>query len=537
MNKDDLVSYMRGQFDVIITTDRTMMTDHHGKEFLGFMSTSPSVGLPEFLWMYLCCPKPKVDKYGRPHVAPYGLRKVEAKLLESGINAAVIDPDYIDRHVENAKILMVGHHDYFAFGPPSSEWWLITGKEPVNRRSFIRLMSRSSIRRAKKKGLKIVAGGPAAWQWFWEPDFWKNFGVDVVIDGEAERVIVPLVRDLIDGRDVPSYIFVGANMAPDVEEIPEIKNPSVNGLVEIMRGCPRGCSFCSVTLKPLRHYPLEKIEREILVNVRHGIMHGILHSDDVLLYGSQGVIPEPEPLIKLHEMAMRHYKTIAWSHASLAAIVVAERRYRLVSKLTEIIYSKGEQDYMGVEVGLETGSPRLAKIIMPAKASPFNVEEYPQVAEEAFAIMHERRIIPAATFILGLPGEEEDDVWKTVELLDRIKKYRSIVVPMIFVPMGALKADKRSGIKGLRLTRAHIEAMRKALWHSIYWGEDIISRFYVKGPKYAFVRLLLKAFIEYARWKASKIEEEIEKYNEVVLSIDREKEKSERTLLSIAYGR
>ena len=524
-------------FDIIITTDRTMMTDHHGKEFIGFMSTSPSVGLPEFLWMYLCCPKPKVDKYGRPLVASYGLRKVEAKLLESGFNAAVIDPDYIDRYIDKAKVLMVGHHDYFAFGPPSSEWWLITGREPVNRRSFIKLMSRPSIRRAKAKGLKIVAGGPAAWQWFWEPDLWKEFGVDVVIDGEAERVIAPIVRDLIEGRDVPSYIFVGANMAPEIEEIPEIRYPSINGLVEIMRGCPRGCSFCSVTLKTLRHYPLEKIEREIMVNVKHGIVHGILHSDDVLLYGSQGVIPEPEPLIKLHNMALKHYKTIAWSHASLAAVVVAERRYKLMTKLMDIVFSKSEQDYIGVEVGLETGSPRLAKIIMPAKASPFRVEEYPEIAEEAFAIMHDLRIIPAATFILGLPGETEDDVWKTVELLDRIRKYRSIVVPMIFVPMGALKSDKKSGIKGLKLTRAHIEAMRRALWHSIYWGQDIIERFYMKGPKYAIVRLLLKAFIEYARWKASKIEEEIESYNEIVLSIDEEKKRSEKTLVSQLIGR
>jgi hypothetical protein len=108
---------------------------------------------------------------------------------------------------------------------------------------------------------------------------------------------------------------------------------------------------------------------------------------------------------------------------------------------------------------------------------------------------------------------------------------------MIFVPMGALKADKRSGIKGLKLNRAHIEAMRKALWHSIYWGEDILSKFYIKGPKYTLVRLLLKAFIEYARWKASKIEEEIETYNEIVLSIDKAKERSERTIVSQLIGR
>jgi hypothetical protein len=51
------------------------------------------------------------------------------------------------------------------------------------------------------------------------------------------------------------------------------------------------------------------------------------------------------------------------------------------------------------------------------------------------------------------------------------------------------------------------------------------------------VRLLLKAFIEYARWKASKIEEEIETYNEIVLSIDKAKERSERTIVSQLIGR
>jgi hypothetical protein len=82
--------------------------------------------------------------------------------------------------------------------------------------------------------------------------------------------------------------------------------------------------------------------------VKHGIVHGILHSDDVLLYGSQGVIPVPEPLIKLHELALKHYKTIAWSHASLAAIVVAQRRYKLISKLMDIVFlQRGARLYRG----------------------------------------------------------------------------------------------------------------------------------------------------------------------------------------------
>ena len=89
--------------DFVITVDRTLMTNHHGKEFIGFMTTSPAIGLPEFLWMWICAPKPKCDKYGRPREAPYGLRKVEAALQEAGFKAAVIDPDYLDKYLQELR--------------------------------------------------------------------------------------------------------------------------------------------------------------------------------------------------------------------------------------------------------------------------------------------------------------------------------------------------------------------------------------------------------------------------------------------------
>jgi len=79
-------------------------------------------------------------------------------------------------------------------------------------------------------------------------------------------------------------VYVGVDNVPGVNEIPVIKGASVNGLVEIMRGCPRGCKFCSVTLRPLRFIPLEKILSEVEVNIKSGVKGVILHSEDVLLY-------------------------------------------------------------------------------------------------------------------------------------------------------------------------------------------------------------------------------------------------------------
>jgi radical SAM superfamily enzyme YgiQ (UPF0313 family) len=491
--------------DIVITTDRSMMTNHHRREFLGFLATGPAIYVPESLWMYLCCPKPKIDEFGRPVEAPYGLRKIEASLQNAGFEAHIIDPDYLDRYANKAKILMIGHHDFFAFGPPSSEWWLITGREPVNRKSFFKLMESKAVRKMKQRGVKIVVGGPAAWQWLWEPEFVEKWGIDVIVEGEADEIIVDIAEKLMRGDEVPKYIYVGAHESPSIEKIPVIKGASINGLIEIMRGCPRGCKFCSVTLRPLRHIPIDTILREIEVNKKFGVNNTILHSEDVLLYGAKGIEINEDALIKLHDAVTKNVKSLAWAHASLAAIVYAQRKYKLISRLTDIIYSRLDQNYLGVEVGIETGSPRLAKIIMPAKAAPFKAEEWPDIVEEAFAIMHDHKIIPAATFILGFPGEEPDDVIKTLELLDRLKKYRGLIVPMLFVPMGALKSEE-GGVIGMKITQEHAEAMRKAFWHTVTWAEDIIHNFYMKGLKYEPLKLIIKAFLWFAKKKMRNLE-------------------------------
>lgn len=495
-------------YEIVLTTDRTMMSNHHGKEFLGFLATGPPIGVSERIWLWLAAPKVKVDHEGRPLEAPYGMRKVEAKLIEAGFNAAIIDPDYLHLHLDSMKILMIGHHDFFALCPPSSEWWMITGKEPINRVMFRRLMESPVIRKAKEKGVKIIVGGPAAWQWLYELDYWGKWGVDTVIDGEAEKIIVDIVEKALNDEPLPDYIYVGPGDTPSIEEIPIIKAPSVNGLVEIMRGCPRGCKFCSVTLRPLRFIPLDMIRKEIEVNKRGGIKGAILHSEDVLLYYADGVKPRPEPVIKLHKMVCELVNgSMAWSHASLAAIKYAEEKYKLVSKImNDIVLTR--QTFLGVEVGIETGSPRLAKIIMPAKSAPYPPEQWPDVVEDAFRIMHENKIIPAATIILGLPEETPEDVVKTAELLDRLKDYRSVIVPMFFVPMGMLK--NRDWFRRNMVKREHVDVLIKCLEHTLKWAEDIMSRYYLKEPYLLPVKLGLKYFIRYVKWKVKRIMPKIE---------------------------
>ncbi len=477
--------------EFIITTDRSMMTDHHGKEFIGFMTTGPPYKVPERIWNWVCMPKPKVDKYGRPEQAPYGLRKIEAALQNAGFDAWVIDPDHVHKHLKNAKAILIGHHDFFALGPPSSEWWIVTGQEPVNSRSFRRFMEGKAMKKARERGIKVVVGGPAAWQWLWKPEFVEKWKVDCIVDGEGEKVVVELAQRILDGKPLPLYVFVGPGEVPSLEEIPAIRAPSVNGLVEIMRGCPRGCKFCSVTLRPLRFYTLEMIEKELRVNTQAGVKDGIIHSEDVLLYRADGVIPQPKPLLELHELVFEYYEKIAWSHCSVASLLCAEEKHRLISKLMDIILS--HQDFLGVQIGIETGSPKLARKIMPAKAAPYPPERWPELVEEAFALMHEKRIIPAATLLIGVPGEDDEDILRTIELVERLRSYRSLIIPMYFVPMGAFK--DRDWYRKEEITGVRRELMALCLKHSLKWAVDILDKFYIKEwyllPVKLFIRGLL----------------------------------------------
>ncbi len=487
-----------------------MMTNHRGKEFLGFVATGPPIGMPESLWLAICAPKIEVDELGRPREAPYGLRKIEAALQDAGFNAAVVDPDHLHKHLDTVKVILIGHHDYFAYGPPSSEWWSITGLEPVNRRSFIKFMNSPAVRKAKEKKARIIVGGPAAWQWLYELELAEKWGVDTIVDGEGEKVVVELVDRALREEQLPKYVYVGVDNVPKIEEIPVIKGASVNGLVEIMRGCQRGCKFCSVTLRPLRFIPLEKIIAEIEVNLRAGARGVILHSEDVLLYHADGIKPRPEPLVKLHEEVVKKIgeeRSLAWSHASLAAIKYAEESYRLVSKLMNEYVLNEHRRFLGVEVGIETGSPRLARKIMVAKSLPYPPEQWPDVVEDAFRIMHENMIIPAATVILGLPEETPDDVVKTIELVERLRPYRSLIVPMFFVPMGALKKNKWFLRDNLR--PEHVEAIMKMYEHARRWVPDIM-KIYMKSPVYAPVKFLLKYFLWYVDRKVEKMRHKLE---------------------------
>ena len=480
--------------DVLLTSDRTLMSDYRRNEFLGFGTCAPPNFIPEWLYSYLFFPNIKT-KRGIPEAAPYGLRKVEAQLLKEGFSVATVSPNHLKQFIGEAKVLGIYTMDPFGLGPASSTLAAMFKKEPFLAQHFRRLLNKPEIAEAKKRGLKLLVGGPGAWQFQHRPEFVEANNIDYVVEGEGEKVLGRIFKAALNGEQLPRHFEVNVKDAPKLEEIPDILHPSVNGLVEIGRGCCRGCEFCNVTLRPLRWFPFEKIMREIDVN-NEASKNPIacLHGEDVMLYGSNNVTPNDEKLLKLHEMVMKKIDSLSWSHCSIAAVA---SKPKLFAQVSEIVRTK--QDWWGVEIGIETGSAELAKKIMPAKAFPFKPEEWPEVVKQGMGLMHDNMLVPAGTLIVGLPEETEDDLLKTMEMMDDVKDCRSLIVPLFFVPLGKLKSQ--DWFKDTEMSELHKQLLIQCAEHDFRWVDNLLDMAY-KGKWYnPALKRAYKLFVWYARRK------------------------------------
>mgnify|MGYP000624978754 CR=1 FL=1 len=479
--------------DILLTCDKTLMSNHHGKEFLGFGTSAPPTLLPEPIFRWLFFPKMKTNG-GIPWQAPYGLRKIEAKLIDEGFNVKTVHPDYIYKF--HPKVIGIYVMDPFGWGPSSTTFvGIMRTGEPYLAKYFRKLLESKAYKKAKMEGAKTIVGGPGVWQFKLNQEFMKKYGIDCVVEGEGEhKKVIEIFKMALEKKELPHFMELKPQESPGIEEISEIKNPSINGLVEVGRGCPRNCKFCSVALQPLRWYPYEKIEKEIKINVEAGVRGGILHGEDILLYGQHGVIPNEEKILKLNRLAKKYYDTISWSHVSFAAVAT---KPKLIEKVAEILLDE-KQRWWGAEMGIETGSPRLMEKIMPAKAKPFKAEEYPEVVKQAAGVLTDNNMIPACTLITGLPEENDEDIIKTIELIEDLRDFKSVIVPLFFVPLGKLR-DKK-WFRGEELNELHKELLIKCLHHDLRWINKIANDYFKEKPFLVLLKPFYMLFTKLIEW-------------------------------------
>ncbi len=168
-------------------------------------------------------------------------------------------------------------------------------------------------------------------------------------------------------------------------------------------------------------------------------------------------------------------KSIGISHFALSSVVSAPD---LLKDLSAILQVGDESDWVSGQCGIETGSPKLIRTLMAGKAKPFTPEEWPKVVEDAFHILKENNWVPVATLIIGLPGEEEEDVQLTIDLVNRLRGCKSLLVPLFMVEEGGLKG-KVSSFTIDKITRKQGELFLDCCDHNLYWSDSFLKEYFL----------------------------------------------------------
>jgi len=252
---------------IVLTASATEMSDFYNNQFLAFAGGFSKGPIPLWLPRKQLYPPVESNYDKTAKYAPYGLRKVEAALLRNGfdrLDIAVVHPYYLKAFIgSNTKVVGISTMDPLGTGYVSKTYSsLIGGGDPMNSIEFRNLMRQKSFQIYKPK---IIVGGAGAWQ-LERKNLVESFGIDCVVIGEGETIVAELFTKATNGESIPQVVHCNINPVP--EEIPTIRHASIHGCVEISRGCGRNCQFCTPTTQTRRNIPLDKIMKEVKVNVK-----------------------------------------------------------------------------------------------------------------------------------------------------------------------------------------------------------------------------------------------------------------------------
>ena len=493
---------------IVLTADRSLMTDYHDVEALGFGLCLPRNLVPDLLEYLVLAPKMRVDREYRAVKPPYALRKVEAALLQSGFtrnDVTITAPEYVSRVIDDETII-VGIYTVSPLGLSPVPWTLrclTAGEDPLVKVEFEKLMKKLN-KLKKRYKFKIVVGGPGAWEL---RGFENIYGIDILFEGEGEITFPEIVYKLMSGEELPKHV-IGIDVP--IDKIPIIQEPSRGGHVQITRGCPRRCKFCSPTMFKFRSIPIDKILKEIEVQLSIDNKQICFITEDVLLYGASSLKVNSDAVIQLFkkskELIEKSGKNIklTFCHVNAASI---RQNFKLVKEISEIA-EHSENNVIFPQIGIESASPSIISKYFRGKIYPYKPVEWGNIIVEVTKFINDHYWYPCYTYIIGFPDEKSEDHKYTIKLVEEIMdlKLKCWIFPMILVPMGGSLLDKKVDWGKLeRLNEKAWELIYVSTIHSLRFSREVIPKVFsirntlIKKILLHFVNCAIKGVEEYLR--------------------------------------
>jgi hypothetical protein len=475
---------------IVLTAPLTESIDH-----AGFFIQMALASIPQWLEFVLNKKYPKWreverNEDGSARYMPAGVRVLEKSLLRQypADNVVACFPDDLDKFIgPNTRVVAVSTHNplgvTFAAGVYTSIYG--SSKEPLNsiysRKMFDKIKSSPY-----RKNFQVVVGGSGGWQ-IMQTNAFEELGVDCVAEGRSESAdTLALFHKAIAGEALPREINLAHPTSRDAILFPDKR--TTFGVVEMTTGCGRRCQFCVPDLNPQIDMPKARIMDAVRANVRQGNKLISLATEDMFIWGQVHTdtpffFPNREALVDLYTEIVNTpgVEQHLLSHCTMAPFVVDPK---LIGQLSEVLLPKSpihlrlsthpQKKALVPLIGLETGSVRMARQIMPSKGVPFSIDDWPSVVLEGLRVANENNWFPMMTLMIGNPGETDQDTRATLDLvyeMDRRGLF-AFLVPSIFTPLHDTRMEHQTGVTRTRqLSALQWQLMMKCWKHNLRPGQ------------------------------------------------------------------
>lgn len=276
----------------------------------------------------------------------------------------------------------------------------------------------------KRENVYIVFGGPQAD--ISAVDTLREIPyVDFICCGEGENTVYPFFSSLLTGEPdltVPGLVYrvndqIVKNPRPelieDLDSLPDIDysisefgvpaNNKLPFVVDVGRGCPFACTYCSTKSFWGRKYRLKSPQRifdEIKkIHAQFGVT-SFSFDHDMFTMNREQVI-ETCRLLKTLDFP------VSWKCSA---------RIDCIDK--ELIDIMAENGMERIYIGIESGSARMQKII--------NKNLKLDGVIDMLSYIHSKNLGLTTSFIYGLPEETEEDVSHTIAMIAEIAKIKKV---------------------------------------------------------------------------------------------------------------
>ena len=445
---------------VVLVADRTLSADYRIL-FDGMFATMQMTQVPEAFMRHFLAPPVRTDADGRARTVPLGLRRVESALLKytslERDDVVCTTPERLADVIGPwVKIVGFSSSDPLGMGmsnTTTSNFW----KGELYTRRWTRQTLEQLTALKRRHGFKIVVGGAGAWQWIVHADKQPNVDIDVVFQGYFEASGPELFTELLNGR-LPGHHVVEADIGAD--RIQPICGPSLLGIVELSRGCGRGCTFCAMARHGMKHLDPDTILADLQTNVAGGLKAVVSGSEDFFRYGAKGLRPDFEKLCNLLER-MREIEGLSFmqiDHANVTSVL--QLTDEQLHEIRRLLTWERPSDYLWVNMGVESANGHLVAANSPGKVAPFAPDDWGQMVRETADRTTRCGFFPVVSVLLGMPGETPDDVMATLELVRDLAAKGAVIFPIFYEPMASGAEADRQRFTLAKMTLEHLELYR-----------------------------------------------------------------------------